>query len=434
MSRQQAFALCLETVMADPAPRIGFSYANPHALSLILDASETRSIIASRDIFDISGTKLWARDKPVSRELQRKLMDRQLRHPLETCLYAENGITSRSLVQAMEQLLERDSPIAVLLRPYDDALVHSAMHIPLHPVAQLLLTAGQASKPETFEHAVQAMALAGALMLSHGGDTRALRQAMLCGLVHDLGEMYIDPLHGEADADRTLDAQGYRHLVVHPHVGRLLVEQLTNYPSEVARAVGEHHERLDGSGYPNRLQREQVSPLGRLLAVTDATLAALRGEHRHLTRASVSLRVVPGEFDLRWAGLVSEAARLQPPLQAAIEPDALRQRLARLDEALQAMEDKAGVLVLAADTPALRGAIELAQYLLQRLRTGFNASGLWGLGSLPAPEAAEVEAVEAELQFRLHAIQRAARLYAGQGLTQDDDQRLRLLCEGLSRT
>jgi hypothetical protein len=276
------------------------------------------------------------------------------------------------------------------------------------------------------------MALAGALMLARGGDTRALRQAMLCGLVHDLGEMYVDPLHGEADTAHTLDVQGYRELVVHPHVGRLLVEQLTHYPQEVARAVGEHHERLDGSGYPNRLQGEQVSPLGRLLAVTDAVLAALRGDARHLVQASVALRVVPGEFDLRWVGLVSEAARLQPPLQEAAPPASLRERLARLEAALQAMQDKAGVLVLAADTPALRGAIGLVQHLLQRLRTGFAASGLWGAEADWTPqEAAEVAAVEAELQARLQAIQRAARLYAGQGLTADDDQRLKLLCEGL---
>lgn len=418
--------------MAMTASQPGFHTANPHALAVILEASETRSIIASRDIFDISGTKLWARDQPVSRELQRKLMDRQLRHPLETCLYAENGVTSRSLVASLEALIESDTPLAALLRPCDDQLVHSAMHIPLHPVAQLLLTAGQASRPESFDHALQAMALAGALILARGGDTRALRQAMLAGLIHDLGEMYIDPLHGEADAHRTLDVQSYRHLVVHPHVGRLLVEQLTHYPSEVARAVGEHHERLDGSGYPNRLQGDQVSPLGRLLTASDTVLNALRGDERHLTHASVALRVVPGEFDMRWIGLVSDAARLQWPLQAVADPALLHERLARLDAALQTLQDKAEVLVLAADTPALRGAIGLAQHLLQRLRTGFNASGLWGAPDWTVQEAVEVEAVEAELQFRLQAIQRAARLYAGQGLTPDDEQRLKLLCEGLS--
>lgn len=417
--------------MTSTAATTGFAVANPHALSIILDASETRSIIAARDIFDISGTKLWAREQPVSRALQRKLLDRQLRQPLEACLYAEDGVTSRSLVQAMEQLLAHDTPLAVLLRRYDDQLVHSATHIPLHPVAQLLLSAAQAARPQAYQHAVQAMALSGALMLAFGGDTRALRQAMLCGLVHDLGEMYIEPLHGEADADRTLDVQSYRQLVIHPHVGRLLIEQLTNYPVDVARAVSEHHERLDGSGYPNRLQGQQVSTLGRLLAVTEATLAGLRGESAHLLNASVALRAVPGEFDLRWVGLVAEAARVQAPLHSEHGVQEIRQRLGNFDATLQAMQDKAGVLVLAADTPALKGALQLAQYLLQRLRTGFNASGLWA-EHVSALDAAEAEAVQHELLFRLHAIQRAARLYAGEGLTRDDDQRLNLLCEGLS--
>jgi hypothetical protein len=58
-------------------------------------------------------------------------------------------------------------------------LVQEAAHLPLHSVAQLLLTAGQASRPESFEHALQAMALAGALMLSHGCTAMELRMAML---------------------------------------------------------------------------------------------------------------------------------------------------------------------------------------------------------------------------------------------------------------
>jgi hypothetical protein len=63
--------------------------------------------------------------------------------------------------------------------------------------------------------------------------------------------------------------------------------------------VAEHHERLDGSGYPHALQRDAVSPLGRMLAVAEAALAALRSQPQpSLARASVALRVVPGEFDL----------------------------------------------------------------------------------------------------------------------------------------
>ncbi|HET9642492.1 MAG TPA: HD domain-containing phosphohydrolase [Burkholderiaceae bacterium] len=408
---------------------LNFSSANPHALATILQASETRSIIASRDIFDITGTKLWAREQPVSQALQRKLLDRQLRHPLESCLYAEDGVTGRSLVFALESLIAADSTISLLLKRYADKLVHAANHLPLHSVVQLLLTAGQAARPESFDHAVQAMALNGALSIARGGDTGHLRLAMLAGLVHDLGEMYIAPEFGEADAHRTLDFQSYQQLVVHPHVGRLLIEQLTNYPPEVARAVAEHHERLDGSGFPHCLQREQISPLGRLLAVTDGTLAVLRSGGQ-LGRASVALRAVPGEFDLSWVGLVAYTAQKQSPMEAVESPEQIQQRLGGLDRAMQAAQERVDTALAATACQGLKDALGLARHLLVRLRTGWNASGLWSAASLGADDAPELEAVEQELEFRLRSIERAARLRAGD-LPPEDAERLNAVCEGL---
>src|SRR5882724_1908804 len=272
-----------------------FATANPHALASILEASETKSIIAATDIFDISGAKLWASNQPVSATLQRKLLDRRLREPLESCLIAEDGVSPLTLVQALRALVHSESPLAPMLRPHAARLEREAALLPLHPVAQLLLTAGQATRASAFEHAVAAMALSGALMAGSGGDTPEIRTAMLCGLLHDLGEMYIDPQYGEADADRELDFVSYRQLVVHPHVGHLLIGQLTNYPSVVSRAIAEHHERLDGSGYPHALIGDKISPLGRMLAVTEAALNALRGAGDHLLQASVALRAVPGE-------------------------------------------------------------------------------------------------------------------------------------------
>ncbi|HJV62197.1 MAG TPA: HD domain-containing phosphohydrolase, partial [Albitalea sp.] len=350
---------------------------------------------------------------------------------LESCLIAENGVTGRSLLQSVESLLERDTPLAPLLRQHADEIVHAAAHLPLHPVAQLLLTAGQVARPDTFDHAVQAMALTGALMIAHGGGTRELRLAMLCGLLHDLGEMYIAPQYGEADAEFALDLPSYQHLVVHPHVGKLLLEQLTNYPPEVARAIAEHHERLDGSGYPHCLHGTLVSPLGRLLAVAEGALAALRGAPSHLMRASVALRAVPGEFDMQWVGALSHAARQQPPLQARLAAGEIEARLARLGAALQSAQSLADALLPTAQTPALKDALGLVQHLLGRLRVGWNASGLWSAQSLLAPDCAEVEAIEDELRQRLRSVQRAAQLRAGV-LPDDDAARLTRLCDGLA--
>src|SRR3954470_993338 len=110
-----------------------FSSANPHALASILEASETRRIIAATDIFDISGIKLWAGNQPVSAALQRKLLDRQLRQPLESCLVAQDGVTSITLLDSLNELLQSDTSLAPLLRPHAARLAREAAFLPLHP-------------------------------------------------------------------------------------------------------------------------------------------------------------------------------------------------------------------------------------------------------------------------------------------------------------
>ncbi len=407
-----------------------FSSANPHALATILEASETRRIIAATDIFDLAGTKLWARNQPVSAELQRKLLDRKLREPLEACLVAEDGVTSASLSAALAELIERDGRLAPLLRPQASRLLREVTHLHLHPVAQLLLSAAQAARTETFEHAVAAMALSGALMAHQGGQTPEVRLAMLAGLLHDLGEMYIAPEFGEAQADRELDALSYRQLVVHPHVGLLLVAQLTNYPGAVARAVAEHHERLDGSGYPHRLSDDRISVLGRLVAVADAALSALHGAHDGLQRASVALRAVPGEFDLAWVGPLSRVAAVEPALPPVMEPADIRARREALGEVLQAAEDNLALLGVGERSAGMRAALELGSFLVARLRVGWNESGLWHVQAATGADAAEVEAMEDELYFRLRGIQRAVLMRAGE-LPAEEASVLAALCDSL---
>jgi len=207
---------------------------------------------------------------------------------------------------------------------------------------------------------------------------------------------------------------GYQQLVVHPHVGQLLISQLTNYPPALARGVAEHHERLDGSGFPHALTREAISPMGRLLAVTEHACAVLRGEAPYLARASVALRVVPGEFDLSWVRRISDAARLNPGLHAQMDAQAVQSRLNYLDTALAAAARSTEELSNQSSHAALKEALVLTQHMLGRLRKGWYASGLWSVEAITEQDAAEVEAVEDELCVRLRGIVRATQLRAGE--------------------
>lgn len=407
-----------------------FRSANPHALATILEASETRSIIAASDIFDINGMKLWARDQPVSQDLQRRLMDRALSKPLETSLMAQDGVKAETLRLAVQGLIEGEGPLAPLLGPHAAALQKGAASLRLHPVVQLLLSASETARPAAFLHATEAMAVAGALMKANGGDDKLVCLAMTAGLLHDVGEMYISPEYGEADAETTLDVDSYRQLVVHPHIGQLLLTQLTDYPKELGRAVAEHHEHLDGSGYPHCLRGDQISPLGKLMSSVEAALSALRQPMATLHHASVALRVVPGEFDEHLAGPLALAARSVPPMAARSSLPELRASLARLDVGLQSALNHIDAILPDDPAEGLQRAADLSRYLLHKLRGGWNESGLWRADAIGAEQAAEAEAVQDALRMRLQTIERMARLAAG-NLSADASEQLDQLCASL---
>lgn len=77
-----------------------------------------------------------------------------------------------------------------------------------------------------------------------------------------------------------LTAEEYRHVERHPAIGAELVRRLIPEAGPVADAIAAHHERLDGTGYPNALSGEAIPSLARLLAVAD-TYAAMVSDRPH---------------------------------------------------------------------------------------------------------------------------------------------------------
>lgn len=379
---------------------------NAHVLKAILDASEERVVVASRDIFDDRGIKLLAQNKQLTHVLQQRLLERKLRLPLESSLRFESGLDKAQLRQAFASLVESPHGLARLVRPWAKAVDAQITSLPLDPVLQFLLTTVQTTTPPVFDHAVQAMALAGAMSARSGAGPGDLRLAMMAGLVHDIGELHLDPeLHGGGQG---LDLQRLRQLVTHAHLGELLLSGLKQYPLALSRAVGEHHERLDGSGYPLARTLEAISPLGRMLAVVETTIGVLAKPDVPLARASFALRVVPGEYDGQWVGIVASAAEAAPA--SPVEGDGLSIRRAWDGLALSNRRmGNAGTqarLLAASPLPAVRVVALRAAHLLDRVRIGWNEMGLW-MGACDYGNAsAEVLMADEELRYRLSVMER----------------------------
>lgn len=384
------------------------SEPNPHALAALIKAAEEHEIVASRDIVDVRGIKLWSQGQPVSAALHQRLMERRLLQPLEVCLRAEGAVTPFSLRRHLREFLASDHPLAPCVAPWGGRLIAQMDSLTLHPVVQLMMTAAMAVRPAMLGHAVAGMAMAGAMVGSRGGD---LKLAMLGGLLHDIGEVYIHP--NFLDYSHALDLVGHKHLVIHPRIGQLLISTLTDYPAELARAVGEHHERLDRSGYPARLSGDEVSSLGRALAVTEVALGVCRWADAPLARASFAMRVVPGEFDAGWASFVWDAARKADEVsnEAPSAPD-LYQQLAEIDGQLVEAQALAAELREQGRTEQVIAIVAQAAERLDRLRLAWNALGLWRVadGDAAPAERFELRLAEVELRQRMRSVQRECLL------------------------
>ena len=137
-----------------------------------------------------------------------------------------------------------------------------------NPDALMWMTKIREKDEYTAEHSVNVCVLAIALARRLGFNEAELNKVGLCGLLHDVGKMQIDPaILNKSDP---LTRKEWQVIAAHPANGRdLLMGTPSIYPGAIDVAYS-HHERLDGKGYPRGLSGSAISTFSRIVAITDA--------------------------------------------------------------------------------------------------------------------------------------------------------------------
>jgi putative nucleotidyltransferase with HDIG domain len=115
-------------------------------------------------------------------------------------------------------------------------------------------------------HEISVSALALLLARECGFSAEAMRETALAALLHDIGKVHVPSyLHEDIGRLTEFERRTYRR---HVEFGIDLAQAMELSPT-VVRAIAEHHERHDGSGFPGALRGEQLSPAGRVLAIVN---------------------------------------------------------------------------------------------------------------------------------------------------------------------
>ena len=265
----------------------------------VAQMGEQQEVVACRAIFNSQGAKVVDKGVVINLGLYERLMQHKLAAPLEDSIACANGVGGEALKTAAASIME-DVPFFGRLAPDAPArkrLLNVIETMPLPDAMAFQLTVARDVRPEIYLNLIRtalvAAWLAGRSTLFSRFD---LGMAASAGMMHDIGILHVDPalLHGS----NQFSQEQRRQLYSHPLLSTTLVERHHQYPREVVRAVYEHHECLDGSGYPRNLSGDAISPLGRTVALAQVVAAMFAsGRDAPELQLSVLLRMNDHRFD-----------------------------------------------------------------------------------------------------------------------------------------
>ncbi|MDO9011888.1 MAG: GAF domain-containing protein [Gallionella sp.] len=136
----------------------------------------------------------------------------------------------------------------------------------LDDTVQAIATIVEMRDPYTAGHQIRVADLAMTIARQMGLSEEQVHAIHLAGIVHDLGKIQI-PAEILSKPGKITDIE-YSLIKIHPQAGYGILKGI-NFPWPIALMVLQHHERLDGSGYPQGLKGDAILLGARILAVAD---------------------------------------------------------------------------------------------------------------------------------------------------------------------
>jgi PAS domain S-box-containing protein len=137
-------------------------------------------------------------------------------------------------------------------------------------VIEVIIAAVEARDPYTAGHQRRVGDLARAVAAEMGLPPEEAEGIRIAGVIHDLGKISVPA--EILSKPKQLNDMEFALVKEHPQKGYEILKEV-DFEWPVADMVRQHHERLDGSGYPQGLKGEEIVPGAKILAVADVVEA-----------------------------------------------------------------------------------------------------------------------------------------------------------------
>ncbi|MBV1883432.1 MAG: HD domain-containing protein [Pseudomonadales bacterium] len=212
---------------------------------------------------------------PIKREIAIKILNHKLLKPLENSINIEDEINADKLLSRAKEFINSQNDLKIIHEKLnlDIALRALCKRYQKYPILTQKMTVLSLQLPEAFRKGLFCGWLSIVLAKQLEFNVDQTESAFIAGLAHDIGMLHIDPEILKKEDEYT--PEEWRAMQSHAAIGHLIFRNIPGMSKDVSNAIFEHHERSDGTGYPNGKFAESLTRIGRIVALSD-TLYPIR--------------------------------------------------------------------------------------------------------------------------------------------------------------
>jgi HD-GYP domain-containing protein (c-di-GMP phosphodiesterase class II) len=221
----------------------------------------------------------------IDQKTYRNLSRFKLVQPLESHLQLEEIFTPNIIYTEINQLVDDDESFSAIDQHFGKGSVLEQCTDSLKQYPELLevLTIFKIEAQEYYEQSLLSAYLSYIIGLIAKYPQEKIEAAFFAGLFHDIGLLFIP--RNCLDKTKRLTAKEWHDMQLHPIVAFKLLKDIEAFPNNARKAVLEHHERPDGSGYPIGKEEDDITELGSLISLLDDVIVIHNKRFKPLGRS-----------------------------------------------------------------------------------------------------------------------------------------------------
>ncbi len=247
-----------------------FPDAYVHRMAAVSDKC---GIHANETILNTQGVPLVEKNVRITPEIASVLVLNRLRKPIEESVFFEHELGATELEKHFIAVMHQDDLLLAineqqnlvdLIKPY--VFLYEQLPLLRQKLSVMALT-----QPDTFVRTLYCSWFSLLLAKEMHFSEVACSDIFIAALAHDIGMLHLNSV--DIENKNKLSPEDWRHLQSHIAISVALLKRMPQISADVIDAVTEHHERCDGTGYPNGKVESELTYAGKIVALADSLIA-----------------------------------------------------------------------------------------------------------------------------------------------------------------